>query len=164
MNTPKILLAYYSRTGYTSSIARQLAENENWDIEEIIDHHSRTGPLGFLRCMFDVMTGRYPAIRLTVKDPSQYDLVVLGASVWMRQLSSPIRTYIAQHRDKFSNVAFICTYGGYGAENAAAQCSALSGKPLVATCAITDNEIERSDYWPKLDAFIKQIHQFTPAR
>lgn len=155
----KVLLAYYSRTGYTASIARQIVHLENWDIDEIRDAHSRVGPFGFARSLFDVLLGRHPAIEDGKIDPSEYDLVVLGASVWMKQLSSPMRTYIGKHKDRFRNIAFFCTYGGQGAENAARQCATLAARPLKATLAITDNEIEQATYWPKLDEFIQQIRQ-----
>lgn len=154
-----VLLVYYSRTGYTASIARQIAHLENWDLDEIRDAHSRVGPFGFVRSLFDVLLGRHPAIEDGKADPSKYDLVVLGASVWMKQLASPMRTYIGRHKNGFRNIAFFCTYGGQGAENAARQCAMLAAKPLTATLAITDNEIEQAAYWPKLDEFIQRLSQ-----
>jgi menaquinone-dependent protoporphyrinogen IX oxidase len=153
----RILLVYYSRTGYTASIAKQMANLENWDMEEVRDKHSRTGPWGFIRCVLDVLIDRHPAIQKTHYDPAEYTMVVIGASVWMKQLSSPIRTYIKTRRDQFKDVAFFCTYGGQGAENATTQCQDLVGKPLKAALAITDNEIEQATYWPKLDDFMQKI-------
>lgn len=155
----KVLLAYYTRTGYTGSIAKQIAESENWEIDEIVDMHKRPGAWGFIRSLFDVIFGRYPAIYKERLDPSQYDLVVVGASVWMRRLCSPVRTYLKRHRKQLPNIAFFCTYGGWGAENAIRQFASLAGRSPVATLAITDNEIEKQAFWPKLDAFTKQIHQ-----
>jgi len=152
-----VLLVYYSRTGYTASIARELASMAGWDSEEILDRHSRVGPWGFVRSLLDVLMGRHPAIRKTVKDPADYALVVLAAPVWMVRLSAPIRSYIAQHRNSFKNVAFFCTYGGQGAERAAEQCADFVGKQLLATLAITDVEIEKADYRAKLDKFLWQV-------
>ncbi|MGH8362646.1 MAG: flavodoxin family protein [Gammaproteobacteria bacterium] len=115
----KILLVYYSRTGYTAAIARELADWGGWDVEQIQDRHSRRGGWGFLRSILDVMLGRHSAILPTSKNPADYAVVVLGAPVWMGRLSAPIRTYIAQHRRHFGSLAFFCTYGGKGAEHAA---------------------------------------------
>jgi flavodoxin len=152
-----VLLVYYSRTGYTASIARELASMAGWDSEEILDRHNRVGPWGFARSLLDVLLGRHPAIQKSVKDPADYALVVLAAPVWMVRLSAPIRSYIAQHRKSFKNVAFLCTYGGQGAERAAEQCASFAGKQLVATLAITDVEIEKADYRAKLDKFLWQV-------
>ena len=152
-----VLLVYYSRTGYTASVARELAAMAGWDSEEIRDRHSRVGPWGFMRSLLDVLLGRHPAIQKSNKDPADYALVVLAAPVWMVRLSAPIRSYIAQHRKDFRNAAFFCTYGGKGAERAAEQCASFIGKPLVATLGITDVEIEKADYRAKLDKFLWQV-------
>lgn len=153
----KILLVYYSRTGYTAAIARDLADWGGWDVEQIRDRHSRVGGWGFLRSIIDVLLGRYPGILPTTKDPADYAVVVLGAPVWMGRLSAPIRTYIAQHRPHFRSLAFFCTYGGKGAERAAQQCAALAGRALAATLAITDTEIDLGRYWDKLGEFQQQV-------
>jgi flavodoxin len=152
-----VLLVYYSRTGYTASVAREISGMTGWDCEELHDVHHRVGAWGFVRSLLDVVLGRHPAIEKPAKDPADYKLVVLAAPVWMGRLSSPIRTYIAQHRGGFKQVAYFCTYGGKGAEHAAEQCAKFLGKPLAATLAITDVEIEKSDYRTKLDQFLWQL-------
>lgn len=152
----RILLAYYSRSGHTAAIAQDLSNAGGWDSEQIHDRHSRLGGWGFVRSVLDIMLARHPPILLTARNPADYALVVLGAPVWMGRLSAPIRTYITQHRQYFSRIAFFCTYGGQGAERAARQCSALAGLPLAATLAITDTEIELGRYWDKLGEFQRQ--------
>lgn len=157
----KILLVYYSRTGYTAAIAKDLANAGGWDVEQIHDHHSRAGAWGFLRSIFDAVFGRHPAIQPTAKNPGDYALVVLGAPVWMGRLSAPIRTYIAQQQQRFGRIAFFCTYGGKGAERAARQCAALAGRPLAGTLAITDTEIDLGRYWDRLGEFQRRIAELT---
>lgn len=157
----KVLLIYYSRTGYTASIAKQMAHLDNWEIDEIRDLHPRSGPLGFLRSMLDAIFRRFPAIRKVATDPSKYDLVIIGASVWMKRLCSPVQTYLRDHRHQFRKIAFFCTHGGQGADVAIKQCGELTGKTPVATLQITDAEIEQASYWPKLDEFTQQIRRET---
>ena len=159
----KVLLVFYSRTGYTAGIAQDLANAGGWDVEQIHDRHSRLGAWGFVRSLFDVLLGRRPAIQPTAKNPEDYALVVLGAPVWMGKLSAPIRTYIARQRARFGQIAFYCTYGGRGAQQAASQCAALAGRPLAATLAITDVEIDLGRYWDKLSEFQRQIAKLTGA-
>ncbi|MGH8278720.1 MAG: flavodoxin family protein [Gammaproteobacteria bacterium] len=153
----KVLLVYYSRTGYTASIAHELADASGWDVEQIEDRHSRTGHLGFLRSLADVSFGRHAPIKPAQKNPADYALLVLGAPVWMGRLSSPVRSYIAAQREHFPRLAFFCTYGGRGAERAAREVTTLAGRPLVATLAITDAEIDQARYWGRLGAFQKQL-------
>lgn len=155
----KVLIACYSRSGYTRSLAGEMAGMTGWDLEEITDLHPRIGNWGFLRCLLDVFLHRRPDIRTTGKDPSVYDLVVLAAPVWARSLSAPMRSYIARHRPEFKAVAFACTYGGRGAENAARQVAAIAGKPLKAALAVTAQELDQTDYRAKLDAFLAEARR-----
>src|SRR5574340_438164 len=153
----RALLVYYSRTGYTAAIAKDLANAGGWDVEQIHDRHPRLGGWGFLRCLFDVVSGRHPAIQPTEKNPGDYGLVILGAPVWMGRLSAPLHTYIAQQRQGFRRIAFFCTYGGKGAERAAQDCAQFAGRPLEATLAITDVEIDTGRYWDKLGEFQRRV-------
>ncbi|HEV2110213.1 MAG TPA: flavodoxin [Gammaproteobacteria bacterium] len=153
----KALLVWYSRSGYTASLAGEMASMAGWDADEVKDVHPRAGNWGAVRCVLDVLLRRSPAIRSGGKDPAAYDLVVLASPVWMRRLAAPMRSYIRQHRGKFKELAYACTYGGSGAERAAAEVSALSGKTLKATLAVTSFELEQADYRLRLDAFLGQL-------
>lgn len=153
----KVLLVYYSRTGYTATIARELADASGWELEQIRDQRSRTGAWGFARSLCDALLGRHPPIQPAAKNPADYAIVVLGAPVWMGRLSAPIRTYIAAQRAGFTRIAYFCTYGGKGAERAARQVAALAGRPVLATLAITDAEVDQGRYWERLGEFEKRI-------
>lgn len=153
----KTLLVFYSRSGYTASLAGELASMTGWDTEEIKDIHPRTGNWGAVRCVFDVLLKRRPGIRSSGKDPSAYDFVVLAAPVWMERLAAPMRSYLTKHKGKFKSVAYVCTYGGRGAEKAGAAVAELAGKPLRALLAVTSFELEQADYRKRLDEFLKVI-------
>lgn len=155
----KVLIACYSRSGYTSSLMQEIAGMTGWDLEEIRDKHPREGNWGAIRCVLDVLLHLSPGIRTGSKDPAAYDLVVLAAPVWMRNLAAPMRSYILRHRGKFRAVAYACTYGGNGADRAAAQVTALTGEPLTATLAVTSFELEQADYRARLDAFLDRVKQ-----
>jgi len=85
--------------------------------------------------------------------------VVLAAPVWARSLSAPMRSYIARHRPELKALAFACTYGGRGAENAARLASTIAGKPVKAVLAVTSQELDQGDYRAKLDAFLAEIRR-----
>lgn len=153
----KTLLVSYSRSGYTASLAGEMAAMAGWDTDEIKDVHPRGGTWGALRCVFDSLLRRRPAIRIGGKDPSAYDMVVLAAPVWLERLAGPMRSYILDHQGKFRAVAYACTYGGRGAEKAAAEVGRLTGRQPVATFAVTSFEFEQADYRARLDGFLKRI-------
>ena len=153
----KTLLVFYSRSGYTASLAGEMADMAGWDVEEIKDVRPRTGSWGALRCVLDVMLHLSPGISTGGRDPGAYDLVVLAAPVWMRRLAAPMRSYILRNRGRFKAVAYACTYGGNGAERAGADVAALTGKPLKASLAVTSFEFEQADYRARLDAFLSRL-------
>lgn len=156
----RVLIVFYSRTGYTASLAGEIASMTGWDIEEIKDVHPRGGNWGAVRCVIDALLWRRPGIRGGSKDPSAYDLVIFAAPVWMERLAAPMRSYILEHQGQFKSVAYACTYGGRGAENAGATVAKLAGRPLKALLAVTSFELEQADYRKRLDEFLKTAQAF----
>ncbi len=128
-----------------------------WELEMLADRHARDGNWGFLRCILEVLLHLKPGIRGGERDPSGYDLVVVAAPVWMRRLASPMRTYLARQRGRIRRLAFVCTYGGNGAEAAAAQAAAIAGARLIGMLAVTSQELEQADYRARLDAFLTRL-------
>jgi hypothetical protein len=69
-------------------------------------------------------------IAQTMHDAASYDVVVVGSPV-TGKMSSPIRTYIAQNKDRFISVAFFCTHENPSSEGGAKMLESmetLSGK------------------------------------
>ncbi len=61
-------------------------------------------------CGREALKESEPPIHSPSKDPSEYDLVILGTPVWAGKMSSPLRSYIKTTAGKFKTVAFFCTY------------------------------------------------------
>lgn len=153
----KKLVCYYSHTGHTQKIAEVIAESVGADVERIIDAKSREGALGYLTAGRDAMFKRQSRIQPAMKDPSQYNLVILGTPIWAWNLSPPMRTYISHHKAKFNQVAFFCTEGASGGNRAFRQMANLIGKQPVATLELTETDLKRDSYKGKLDGFVEQI-------
>ncbi len=110
MKKQKILVVYYSRTGNTKKVALNLAKKINADCEEIIDLKERNRIIiGWLVSGKDATMKKMTEIEFK-KDPSKYDLVIIGTPVWSWTVTPAIRTYLSEN--KFKKVAFFCTNGG----------------------------------------------------
>ncbi|ACS90777.1 MULTISPECIES: flavodoxin [Thermococcus] len=107
----KTLVVFYSRSGTTKRVAQEIAKALNADVDEVIDKKSRRGILGFLRAGYDATRGKTTEIEFE-KDPSEYDFVIIGTSVWNGRVTPAIRTYLLQNKDKIKNAAFFCTCEG----------------------------------------------------
>lgn len=107
----KTLVVFYSRSGTTKRVAQEVAKVLNADVDEVVDKKPRNGILGFLIAGYDATKGKTTEIEFQ-KDPSEYDLVVIGTPVWNGRVTPAIRTYLLQNRGKIKNAAFFCTCAG----------------------------------------------------
>lgn len=154
--TERILLVYFSRTGYTRRVASEIADACRCDVEELRDAVGRGGPIGWARSAFEAVSRFDTLLRPTERDPADYALVIVGSPVWFWSLSSPVRTWLRRHRAKLGKAAFFCTCGSSGERRALAEFEALCGA-AVASLALTDGEIDAGAYAGKVAAFARQV-------
>lgn len=126
MYAAKVLVVFYSRTGTTRRAASALAEMLNADVEEIVVTRSRAGPFGYLRSLVEAINRKPAEIVAPKRDPSAYDLVVIGSPVWAGCVSSPMRAYLDANQRRLPRVAFFCNFAQRGADSAL-------GVPLIST-------------------------------
>jgi len=149
----KILIAYYSRTNITAKVAKEIQKNLDCDIEEIIDLKNRSGALNYIKSCFDAIKGKETKINPLEKDPSNYDLVIVGTPVWASTMSSGTLTYLKQNKEKFNDVSFFCTCGSSGYEKTFEKMGEISSKKAADTLYLTKKDIN--------DSFESKIHTFT---
>ena len=153
----KILVVFYSRTGFTKKVCLELAVKLQAEVEEIIDTKSRKGPIGWLYAGRDASRKMSTLIAQTQKDPAQYDLVVLGTPVWAWTLTPAIRAYLEQNRAKIKKAAFLCTMGGSGKDGAFKGMEELLGQKPAAFLGLKTKQVAGSQYAAELDKFAEQI-------
>ena len=95
----KTLVAYYSRTGVTRTVAQSIADQMDADVEEIVDGKKRRGLLGCCRSVWDALRKKTLPIEPAQHDPAGYDLVIVGTPVWAYSASTPARSYLSEHAD-----------------------------------------------------------------
>ncbi len=155
----KTLVVYYSRTGNTRKIGKELAVALKADVEELNDGKSRKGPVGFILAGREAMKQTPVKLRLLSHDPATYDMVVVGSPVWANTICSPVRTFLAQNRGRLRQVAWFCTSGsvqpGY-AINGFNAMTEESGSVPAATLGLGRKEI-KGDHSEKLSAFAASL-------
>ena len=137
----KTLVVFHSRTGHTRRVAKALAEQLNADLDEIVVHQRRDGPLGYARCALEALGGCAASVRATKSDPSRYERVVIGTPIWFWSLSSPVRAWAQSHHLGQAKLGFFCTMGGSGAEHAFEQLESVCGRAPQATLALTEAQL-----------------------
>lgn len=153
----KILVAYYSNTGNTKSVAEAIAKGCSGDVETIIDLRQRKGAWGYLLAGMDSLLGRPTQIKQPVSSPASYDLVVLGTPVWSWKMTPAMRSYLKQQSDKLPRVAFFCTEGGAGDQRVFQQMADLCGQQPEATLVVKETEIKSGTHSGKIAAFVSAL-------
>lgn len=153
----KILVVYYSRSGFTKKVANKIAETLSADIEQLIDKNKRKGFFGFLFSGYEAVTKKEAKILPLEKDPQDYELVIVCSPVWAGSLSSPIRTFLNRSKEKIKNIAFVATYKA-AAERIFEQMEQISKKPI-ATLGISENEIKSAGFESLINSFVNKLNQ-----
>lgn len=143
------LVAFYSRTGNTKKVGKEIAKNLNADFSEIIDLKNRKGFISLITAGKDATKKKLTKIEYK-KDPSKYDLVVVGTPVWAGNLTPAIRTYLSQN--KFKKIAFFCTCVN-NKGNCFNEMEKLSKKPVL-VLELTSRKIKDYD---KIKEFCKSL-------
>jgi flavodoxin len=158
----RTLIVYHSRTGHTRHVAQALARRLHADLDEIRIVQPLSGAAGYTMCAIEALAGLTPALRPAHRDPSAYELVVIGTPVWFWNLSSPVRSWLAAHPLK-QRVAYFCTMGGSGSGRVFAAMAQLTGRAPVATLALSERELLRP-FEDRLAAFAQRLHDRAPRR
>lgn len=147
---PKILVSFYSRTGNTKKLAKKISQSLDADLDEIVDKKKRSGFFDILGSLKDEMFENKTKIQ-NKKDPSRYDLVVLGTPVWVGKITPAVRTYLSENN--FKKIAFFCT-SNHGPDKTFRVMTNLSKSP-VEKLSIKKCNIDNSQ--DKIKKFSKKI-------
>ena len=113
---PKILIAYYSRTGNTREIAYQihsLIGGDMFEIQPVVPYPEDYEAVK-KKAMEEQEAGYKPALKSKVKDFGSYDTILVGSPVWWGTLPPPVSSFLTAY--DFSGKAIIpfCTHLGSG--------------------------------------------------
>lgn len=153
----KTLVVYYSRTGTTKKIGEEIAKKLEAKTEDIIDTVDRSGAMGYLYAGRDAMKRRLTKLKRPKLNPADFDLVVVGTPIWAWNMSAPVRTYLTAFKGKFEKVAFFCTMGGQGDQNAFKEMGEVAKIEPVATLSLTTKEVMKDNFTDRLEEFVKLL-------
>jgi flavodoxin len=156
MKNPRILLAFYSRSGGTWAVANQIRESLGCDVEEIVDRIDRRGLSGYVRSAVDATFHRPADLRPLTADPGDYDLVIVGTPVWNASVSAPVRTFL-ERAGRLHRVAFFLSHGGSGSARVFRQMERLSKTRPIATLAVRESAVRRGRIQDDVEAFVERV-------
>lgn len=156
----KTLIVYYSRTGRTKKIAEIIQSALNCEIERIKDIKNREGIMGWLSAGREAEKKSTTKLKSVQYNPSDYNIVIIGSPTWNGRVSVPIRTYIQQHQENFTNVALFST-GDIDKSAAIDDMKEILKKRIFTSMhLIRGNEIDNNKYHKKVETFVEKIKSF----
>lgn len=118
----RVLIAYYSKTGNTETIANAIKETleANCEVDmikiemvkEYSNHLLHLNP----RILLDVILSKKPRIKPSI-DISPYDLVCVGTPNWFGRVAPPITTFIENITNAEGKKAVAFVSSGWGKES-----------------------------------------------
>ncbi len=163
MDTRKLLIVYFSRSGTTRAVARLLAQKLQCDSEEIRPRTSYFGWLGYQRALVHSTFRKQPPIELLRVNPGDYDLILVGGPVWGASIPAPIRSFLNLYKSQLKNVAFFLTQGGeMGRGRFFEQMQEASQRKPLALLAVKEEEVRLGRVNRKISVFLAKIKQPQP--
>jgi flavodoxin len=153
----EFLVVFYSRSGMTRRVAREIADTLACDVEEIIDLKNRKGPLNYFTAGRDATIKASTKIKEPIRNPGKYDVVIIGTPIWNMNVTPAIRTFIKKHRSQLKKVAFFCTSGGTSCGSIFAELEKICGKKPLATLHVTSSEVKKGSYGHNVRLFAAKI-------
>lgn len=110
----KVLVAYFSHSGNTREMARQIAEAAGGDLYEIVP--TEAYPTEY-RAVVDqakreIGEGYRPALKNDTVDVGRYDVVFVGSPCWWYTIAPPVATFLAGRDWTGKTVAPFMTHEG----------------------------------------------------
>lgn len=112
----KVLVAYFSHSGNTGEMARQIVQATGGDLFEIVP--ARPYPSDYQavvdQAKKEINEGFRPELKTTAGDLSQYDVIFVGSPCWWSTIAPPVATFLASGDLAGKTVIPFMTHEGSG--------------------------------------------------
>lgn len=151
------LVAYFSRTGTTATVASAVADRFDDPTVERVRPVAERGYLRWLACSF--VPGSTVAIEPGVSDFEPYDAVLLGTPKWTLSCP-PVNAFIERAAFDGTTVGLFLTCGGFDEDR---YCRRLTerlegvGADVVATLVVRRDRVEAGAFEAAVDSFCESV-------
>ena len=165
----KVLVAYFSHSGNTREVARQIGEATGGDLFEIVP--ATPYPAEYQAVVDqgkkEIAAGVRPALKNPVGDLSQYDVIFVGSPCWWATIAPPVATFLTSCDFAGKTVIPFMTHEGSGMGRSEADIrkrpSPTDWPSAAARCATrkrpSENGLGRSD-WQNDEKRLRQSKPF----
>jgi hypothetical protein len=153
-----VLVVYYSVSGNTARVARDIGKAVDADVESLRDRGHGTGFWGYLKAGLDSARGKSAALGELKFNPRNYALTIIGTPVWAWHMTPAIRAYLNRYKAEFLEVAFFVPSGDTDADKIVPSMESIVGRRAVGFTGFNGRQLaDQSVYVARLDAFLKSL-------
>ncbi|HEY3298120.1 MAG TPA: flavodoxin, partial [Armatimonadota bacterium] len=129
----KILVAYFSHTGHTRTIANQIHKNVGGDIFEIktVSPYPTNYQTLVNQAKKEQKANYRPKLATKVKNMDAYDVVFVGYPNWWGTMPMPVFSFLEQYNFSGKTIIPFCTHGGGGFGQSVADITKLCRKSTI---------------------------------
>lgn len=134
-DSAKSIVIYFSRSGHTEELAKEISETTNSDILElqVKEPYPSNYEETVDRATYERENELYPELSTDIPDLTQYQTVILGHPIWAMTLANPMVTFIQRYAEELEGkiVTSFSTNAGYGSGNTFDRLSELLPKSRI---------------------------------
>ena len=129
----KILVVYFSRTGNTAEVAKQIHASVDSDLFriEMEDPYPGDYEATKTRARNEQESGAKPALKTKVKNIESYDVIFVGYPIWWGTIPPPIVSFLSQYDLSRKTIVPFCTHGGSGLDRSVDEIKRLCPKSTI---------------------------------
>jgi flavodoxin len=130
----KLLIAYFSHSGNTRTIAEMIQKQSGGEIFEIkaVKIYPEDYDTVVEEAKKELKSGFKPELRTKIVDMSQYEPVFIGYPNWWGTFPAPVKTFLLEHDLTGKTIIPFCTHEGSGLGRSTADISKMCPKSKVA--------------------------------
>lgn len=129
----RVLIIYYSRSGNTRELAKQIHEIVNGDMVELetVKPYPDEYNAVTKQAKEELNSGYKPPLRTKVNNIGAYDVIFVGSPNWWSTIASPVRTFLSEYDLSGKTIAPFITHAGSRLGRSAADISMLCPKSTI---------------------------------
>lgn len=114
----KTLVLYYSQTGATEAVAKEIQKLTGADIEliEVENPYDGTYDETIARCQEEMASGVVPSVKPLKSNLKEYDTIFLGYPIWFGSYARPIMGLLKSVDLSGKKIVPFCSFGSGGLE------------------------------------------------
>lgn len=144
----KMLVAYFSHTGNTHAIARQIQEATGADVFEIVPANPYPASYGdvLARGRQELKDNIMPELKSEAPDLASYDVIFVGSPNWFNTVVPPVMTFLSARDFSGKTIVPFVTHGGGGMGKSLQDLKSLApGATLLEGRAFRGDAVEDAD-------------------